>query len=67
MLFYQFYAKLTTFFDQELFGLAPLLYVDVEMLAETDVKWRQDAKMTSKRQNRHIDVMHESSLTFQVR
>ena len=45
MLFYQFYAKLTTFFDQELFGLAPLLYVDVEMLAETDVK------MTSRCQN----------------
>ena len=30
MLFYQFYAKITTFFDQEKFGTAPLLYVDVE-------------------------------------
>ena len=29
-LFYQFYAKITTFFDQEKFGTAPLLYVDVE-------------------------------------
>ena len=30
MLLYQFYAKITTFFDQEMFGSAPLLYVDVE-------------------------------------
>ena len=30
VMFYQFYAKITTFFDQEIFGLAPLLYVDVE-------------------------------------
>ena len=28
--FYQFYAKITTFFDQEKFGTAPLLYIDVE-------------------------------------
>ena len=34
VLFYQFYAKITTFFDQEKFGTAPLLYVDVETLAE---------------------------------
>ena len=27
---YPFYAKITTFFDQEKFGTAPLLYVDVE-------------------------------------
>ena len=30
VLFYQFYAKITTFFDQEKFGTAPILYVDVE-------------------------------------
>ena len=30
VLFYQFYAKITTFFDQEKLGTAPLLYVDVE-------------------------------------
>ena len=30
VLFYQFYTKITTFFDQERFGTAPLLYVDVE-------------------------------------
>ena len=44
VLFYQFYAKITTFFDQKKFGTAPLLYVDVETLAKTDVK------MTSRRQ-----------------
>ena len=31
VLFYQFYCKTTTFFNQEKFGTAPLLYVDVEM------------------------------------
>ena len=30
VLFYQFDAKITTFFDQEKFGTARLLYVDVE-------------------------------------
>ena len=30
VLFYQFYGKITTFFDQKKFGTAPLLYVDVE-------------------------------------
>ena len=30
VLFYQFYAKITTFFDQEKFGTAHLLYVDIE-------------------------------------
>ena len=42
LLFYQFCAKITTFFDQEKFGTAPLLYVDVEMfgriLRENDAK-----------------------------
>ena len=27
---YQFYAEITTFFYQEKFGMAPLLYVDVQ-------------------------------------
>ena len=30
VLFYQFYAKITTFFDQEKFATAPLLYVEFE-------------------------------------
>ena len=55
--FFFFYAKITTVFDQETFGIAPLLYVDFKRLAETDVK------MTSNRQTRHTDVMHESRLT----
>ena len=28
VLFYQFYAKITTFFDKDKFGTAPLLYVE---------------------------------------
>ena len=41
--FYQFYAKITTFFDQEKFCTAPLLYVDVEMFGRN---WREnDVKM----------------------
>ena len=43
VLFYQFYVKITTFFDQEKFiSTAPLLYVDVETFGgnwcENDVK-----------------------------
>ena len=30
VLFYQFYAIITTYFDQEKFGTAPLFYADVE-------------------------------------
>ena len=64
MLFYQFYAKIATIFIQEKFGTAPLLYVDVKTFNEN---WRENdvktSKMTSKRQNRHTDVMHESRLT----
>ena len=33
VLFYQFYSKLTTIFDQEKFGTAPLLYADIETFA----------------------------------
>ena len=61
VLFYQVYLKIATIFDQEKFGTAPLLYVDVEKFGgnwrENDVK---TSKMTSKCQNRRTDVMHES-------
>ena len=30
VLFYHFYTKITTFFNQEKFGTAPLLYVDIK-------------------------------------
>ena len=44
--------------------MAPLLYVDVEMFGgnwrENDIK---TSEMTSKRQNHHTDIMHESRLT----
>ena len=47
--FYQVYAKITTFIDQEKFSTAPLLYIDVETVGrnwhENDVKM---SKMTSK-------------------
>ena len=48
-MFCQFYAKIAIFFDQEKFGTAPVLYVDVEMFGgnwrENDVKM---SEMTSK-------------------
>ena len=58
VLFYQFCAKIA-FFDQEKFGTAPLLSVDVETFGS---KWRQDVKNDVKRQNRHSDVLHGSRL-----
>ena len=52
MLFYQFYAKMTTFFDQEKFGTAPLLYVDIKTFGgnwhENDVKTSNIDVKTSK-------------------
>ena len=45
VLFYQFYAKITTFFDPEKFGTAPLLYVDVETFGGN---WRENDIKTSK-------------------
>ena len=57
VLFYQFYSKITTFFNEEKFGMTPLLQFWRKHLAETDVK------MTSRRQNCHTDIMHESRLT----
>ena len=44
VLFYQFYAKITIFFDQKKFGTVPLLYVDVETFG------RKYVQMTSRRQ-----------------
>ena len=41
VLFYQFYAKITTFFDQEKFGTAPLLYNDVETFGGN---WRENGE-----------------------
>ena len=68
VLFYHFYAIITIFCNQEKFGTAPLLYVDVEIFGknrrENDVK---TSKMTSKRQNHYTDVMHECRLTLHVR
>ena len=61
---FPFYAIITTFFDQEVFGLAPLLYVDAERFGGNwDENYVKTSKMTAKRQNRHNDVMHESRLT----
>ena len=49
------------FCDQEMFGSAPLLYVEVETF---DGKLREnDAQDDKGRQNRHTDVMHEGRLT----
>ena len=45
VLFYRFYAKTTTFFYQEKFGTAPLLYVDVETFGGN---WRENVVKTSK-------------------
>ena len=41
ILFYQFYSKITTCFDQEMFGLAPVQYLASKRLAET---WHKDVK-----------------------
>ena len=50
VLFYQFYARITSFFDEEKFGTAPPLCVDVEKFGGN---WRENdaktSKMTSKR------------------
>ena len=66
VLFYQFYAKITAFFDQEKFGTVPLLYVDVETFGgnwrENDVKM---SKMMSKLSYWHH--ARESSYTPHVR
>ena len=51
VLFYQFYAKITTFFDQDKFGTAPFLYVHVETFGgnsrENDVKKSKNDVKTS--------------------
>ena len=45
VLFYQFYVKMTTFFDKKKFGMAPLLYVDVETFGGN---WHENDIKTSK-------------------
>ena len=48
VLFYQFYAKITTCFNQEKFGTAPLLYVNVvwrKLPWKWCQKWRQNIKI----------------------
>ena len=52
VLFYQFYAKITTFSDQEKF-----LHVDIESLAETDLK------MTSKIMSKSSSWCHAQEYT----
>ena len=45
VLFYQYYAKITTFSDQEKFSTAPFLYIDVETFRrELTWKWHQNMK-----------------------
>ena len=50
VLFYQLYAKITTFFYQETFGTAPLLYVCVETF---DGNWHENDITTSKMMSKH--------------
>ena len=45
VLFYQFYTKITTFFNQEKFDMAPLLYIDVKTFGGN---WRENGMKTSK-------------------
>ena len=65
VLYYQFYAKITTFFDQEKFGMAPLLYVDVEIFGgkgrENDVAVKNEVKIS------YWHHAQESSYTPHVR
>ena len=67
VLFYQFYAKKTTFFDQEKFGIAPLLYVDVEV--ETfggnwHEKWCQNVKIIILTSYTSVVLYPSSKITF---
>ena len=66
VLFYQFYAKITTFFDQERFGTAALLYVDVETFwrkkTSTCQKWRQNVKIVILTSCKRV-VLHPSCKT----
>ena len=66
VLFYQFYAKITTCFDQEKFGTTPLLYVDVEMFGGN---WRENDVNASKITLKSSYWCHarESSYTPHVR
>ena len=62
VLFYQLYAKITTFFDREMFGSALLLYVYVETFRGN---WREnEVKMSKSSYWRHA---RETSYTPHVR
>ena len=56
VLLYQIYAKITTFFDQEMLGS---ISIDLRRLRRN--VWRK--MTTSERQNRQPDLMHECRLT----
>ena len=60
VLFYQYYLKIATSFDQEKFGTAPHVYVVVEKFGGNWLK--NDVKM-SKYRNRQTVVMDKSRLT----
>ena len=60
VLFYQFCAKITIFFDQESSIRLLSNTLTLKRLAENDVS---ASNMTSRGQNRRTDVMHESRLT----
>ena len=60
VLFYQFYAKITTFFNEKKFGTALLLYVDV--WRKLTWKWRQDVKIVKLTSCTRV-VLHPSCKT----
>ena len=71
MLFYKFYARITTFFDPEKFGTASLLYVDVNTLSKTDVemtsrrqKLRQNVTIVILTSCTRVDLHHSYKTTF---
>ena len=63
---YQFYAKITTFFDQEKFSTAPFLYVDVETFGrnrrENDIK--NDVKIVILTSCTRAVLHHSCKTTF---
>ena len=66
VLFYQFYTEITTFFDQEKFATAPLLYADIETFGGN---WRENDVNTSKMRSKSSYWRHaqESSYSPHVR
>ena len=51
VLFYQFYTKITIFFYQEKFGMAPLLYVDIKTFGQN---WSENDVNTSKMMSKSL-------------